>query len=81
MRILGSCLVLRRQRKFLHGQQRGLLIGVAMPYLLKVVQGTWDFIITMLAFWNKPKILIVFLRVLAWPPSRKRYDAARLAKG
>ena len=30
------------------------------------------------AIWNKPRLLLTMLRILAWPPSRARYDKARL---
>ncbi len=33
----------------------------------------------MLALCDKPRIWLTFFRILAWPPSRKRYDAARLS--
>ena len=29
------------------------------------------------ACWNKPQVLWAIFRVLAWPPSRIRYDRAR----
>ncbi len=47
---------------------------------MKRLQGMLDFVVIMWAFRYRPAILLAFLRVLAWPPSRKRYDAARLAK-